>query len=75
MCEYCGETHGCKLTGGTLNQVDTLNVNDWQSIYEFVMHVELPFIHGVILRSRERKTGAQHIPVPSQRVGTAGDDK
>jgi hypothetical protein len=74
MCDYCGETDGCKFTSGLMSQVDTLNVDDWRRIYGFVKYVQLPFLHRIILQSQERKTGVQHIPVPRQRAGTAGED-
>lgn len=54
MCKYCGEEIGCKPTGGMLNSVDALTVDDWAKIYEFEKFVVLPYIHTIILRAEER---------------------
>ena len=63
MCQFCGEKIGCKWTGGKLVDEKALTADDWRSIYDFIKFVQLPFFHGLIMRTRERKATESEQPI------------
>jgi len=57
-CPICdGENGKHKLAGGTIAQ-EPLTKEDWEELYNFLMGVQLPFVHGLIAKAKARKTGA-----------------
>ena len=53
MCNFCGESDGCKMVGGNAFQY-SFNVSDWEKLYRFMRFVYLPFIHSLVIAARFR---------------------
>jgi hypothetical protein len=56
MCNYCGETDGCRFTKGRITDAP-LSRDDWNEIYLFMRYSYLPFIHAIIARAYRRNDG------------------
>ena len=56
VCPYCGGDgeKGCVYYGRTMGTVEELSVEDWRQIYWFIHHVQLPFLHRLIINAQER---------------------
>ncbi len=55
MCNLCKRDIGCRLLGVRLGTEESLQAEDWELVYNFMRFVQLPFIHGIVLRARERQ--------------------
>jgi hypothetical protein len=53
-CPVCGGVGECRLTRGTMATAD-LTQDQWKQLYEFIVTVQLPFIHKLL--SENKKPG------------------
>lgn len=60
-CPFCGH-NPCRPTGGKVASLPWVDAQAWKEIYWFIRYTQLPFIHQVLARAKERsdKTEKEH---------------